>query len=486
MTKILKDLRPANVFKYFEEISSIPRGSGNEKAVSDHIVEFAKDLGLWVMQDEVFNVYIRKPATAGYENAPTVILQGHLDMVCEKTKTSDHDFENKGLELCIEDDYIRAADTTLGADNGVAIAYQMAVLADMTLKHPELEILMTTDEERGMTGASHIHTEYLKGKVLINLDTDVEGEFLVSCAGGTKATINLKLDYELNASPKTTYRIMVSGLLGGHSGADIHLERGNAHIIMGRVLSDIRKEVHFNLCEFSGGTKDNVITRECECLIAVDQEQASLLEKLVRGTEKVFKAEYSRQDSNISITANKEQAAGREFSSQLTQDIIDLLLLIPNGIISYDQAMQGLVETSLNLGIVGVQNDVFRFGSAIRSAVPSKKQALVDKMNVLSKKFNGEFKIAGDYPAWQYCEESKIRDLSILTYKQMYGKNPEIKSIHAGLECGFIAEKIEGLDMIAFGPNVKDIHSPQERVSISSMARVYEYLIKLLENIVTY
>ncbi len=486
MTKVLKDLQPIEIFKYFEEISSIPRGSGNEKALSDYIVNFAKQLKLCVKQDEAYNVYIKKPATPGYENAPTVILQGHLDMVCEKTKETCHDFEKEGLKLLIQDDYIRAQGTTLGADNGVAIAYQMAILADNTLKHPELEILMTTDEERGMTGASHIHSEYLKGKMLINLDTDVEGEFLVSCAGGTKASIDLKLDYEVNNSLQTTYRIIVSGLLGGHSGADIHLERGNAHIIMGRVLSHLKKQIDFNLCELTGGTKDNVITRECECVIALNDTQIPLLENLVKDIQEILQKEYSKQDPDVSIIAYEAKETYQMFSAALTQKIIDLLLIIPNGIISFDQSMKGLVETSLNLGIVGKHGDNFRFGTAIRSSVPSKKQALVDKLEAISRRFKGELKTRGDYPAWQYCEQSDLRDLAIRIYKEMYGKDPDIKSIHAGLECGFIAQKLIDIDMIAIGPHVKDIHSPQERVSISSMARVYEYLIRLLENIVTY
>lgn len=485
MTDSLKDLQPERVFKYFEEISSIPRGSGNEKAISDYMVKFAQDLGLWVKQDEAYNVYIKKPAFPGYENVPGVILQGHLDMVCEKTKETVHDFEKEGVKLFIEGDYLRAEGTTLGADNGVALAYQMAVLADFSLKHPPLEILMTTDEERGMTGVSHIHSEYLKGKVLINLDTDVEGEFLVSCAGGLKASIDLKLAYEQKPSFIKTYGIRVGGLAGGHSGADIHLERGNAHVIMGRVLNRLRKQMDFNLCELLGGTKDNVITRECECIIVCDIKQSSLAQHLEE-IQQDLQLEYYKRDQNISLSMTEEKGSYPVFTKQLTQDIIDLLVIMPNGVISFDQTMEGLVETSLNLGIVGQYGEFFRFGSAIRSSVPSKKQALCDQLEVLSGRFNGVFKTTGDYPAWQYCEQSRIRELSIGLYKEMYGKDPDIRSIHAGLECGFIAQKLAGVDMIAFGPNVKDIHSPKERVSISSMARVYEYLIRLLENLMTY
>jgi dipeptidase D len=486
MMKILKDLQPADLFKYFEEISSIPRGSGNEQAISNYMIHFASELGLWAKQDEAYNVYIKKPASPGYENAPVVILQGHLDMVCEKNKDTSHDFEKDGLNLCIDGDYIHAKGTTLGADNGVAIAYQMAVLADKTLKHPAIEVLMTTDEERGMTGVSCVHPEYLEGKIVINLDTDVEGEFLVSCAGGIKAYIDLKLDYEPTISKQTAYRIIIKGLLGGHSGADIHLERANAHILMGRALSTLRKHMSFNLCDISGGTKDNVIARECESVIVCNSSDAYRMQSLIEEIQDLFQNEYRMQDSGVNITCCKESLPDKALTKELTQDIIDLLILMPNGVISFDQSMKGLVETSLNLGILEMQENHLRFGSAIRSSISSKKLILAEKLEVLSNRFNGAFKVKGDYPAWEYSQHSQLRDLAVRIYKEMYTKEPEIKSIHAGLECGYLSQKLLGVDIIAFGPEVKDIHSPNERVSISSMARVYEYLIRLLESIVTY
>ncbi len=486
MANVLKNLKPQNVFEYFEAISSIPRGSGNEKAISDYMIKFAKEQGLWAVQDEAYNVYIKKPASTGYEHVPPVILQGHMDMVCEKNKDVRHDFEKDALKLSVDGDYIRALGTTLGADNGVAIAYQMAVLADKQIKHPSLEILMTTDEERGMNGASNIHPEYLEGRMLINLDTDVEGEFLVSCAGGVKTSIDLKLDYAADSKYQERYRITVSGLQGGHSGADIHFERANAHIIMGRVLDLLRRSIDFNLCELNGGGKDNVITRECECVIALEPSEVSLLKQLIITCHTVIQKEYSIQDPLISITTNKESEKPAVYSKKMTNDIIDLLILIPNGIIGYSQSMKGLVETSLNLGIVGEYEGSFRFGSAIRSSVPSRKQELVNKLEVLSRRFDASFSLSGDYPAWEYCDKSSLRELAVSVYQEMYGCSPDIKSIHAGLECGFIAQKLLGIDMIAFGPNVSDIHSPNERVSISSMARVYEYLIKLLEKITSY
>ncbi|PHV71458.1 aminoacyl-histidine dipeptidase [Sporanaerobium hydrogeniformans] len=482
MTQQLKGLEPQNIFHYFEEISCIPRGSGKEKAISDYMVQFATDLGFWVKQDEAYNVYIKKPATPGYEKAPTVILQGHLDMVCEKNKETVHDFEKEGLKLYIEGDYIRARGTTLGADNGIAIAYQMAVLADTEHPHPALEILMTTDEERGMTGVANMHPEYLEGKLLINLDTDLEGEFLVSCAGGLKAYIDLPLQTEKTLLEEGL-RITIKGLLGGHSGADIHFERANAHLLMGRLLYNLREEVPFQVQELIGGSKDNVITRECEVVLAISKEQKERVKRLVLGIQETIQKEFAAQDAGICFYCEETTLKDEVFTKVLTDQIIDALVLIPNGIMGFDQNMKGLVQTSLNLGILQVGDDKVRLGSAVRSSVPSKKLEIVAKLETLSRFLGAELTVQGDYPAWEYREESTLRDLALKVYKKLYDQEPHVTSIHAGLECGFIAEKISDLDMISFGPNVKDIHSPEERVSISSMARVYDYLLHLLASI---
>ncbi len=483
MTQKLKDLQPQSIFHYFEEISNIPRGSGNEKAISDYMVQFANQLGLWVKQDEAYNVYIKKPATPGYEKAPTVILQGHLDMVCEKNKDTQHDFEKEGLDLYIEGDYIRARGTTLGADNGIAIAYQMAVLADTEHAHPALEVLMTTDEERGMTGVAHMHPEYLEGKLLINLDTDLEGEFLVSCAGGLKAYIDLSLETEKPSEETEGMEISIKGLLGGHSGADIHFERANAHILMGRLLYNLHQEIPFKIEHIAGGSKDNVITRECEVRLAFPRGQRERVERLVLGIQETIQKEFIMHDKGIHFQC-EEVALGQEvFTDNLTRKLIDALTLIPNGIISYDQNMKGLVQTSLNLGILQVEEGKLRLGSAVRSSMPSKKTELVSKLETLSRFLGAQFTIKGDYPAWEYRENSTLRDLALAVYQKLYGKEPRVTAIHAGLECGFISEKIADLDMISFGPNVKDIHSPEERASISSMARVYDYLLQLLASI---
>lgn len=486
MTRVLEQLQPNDIFYYFEEISNIPRGSGNEKAISDYMVEFAKKHNLWVKQDEANNIYIKKPATPGYENVPTVILQGHLDMVCEKNKNTEHDFEKDGLNLVIDGDFVKAKGTTLGADNGIAIAYQMAILADDTLEHPAIEALMTTDEETGMHGVANLHPEYLDGKVLLNLDTDEEGEFLVSCAGGMRTYTSLKLSSMAAPEGFVPYTLTIKNLNGGHSGADIHLERANANIVLGRVLDLLRKEIDFYLVDFTGGSKDNVITREAEATICLEKSALSKLEAFAKDTEKLLKQEYAAQDANITLLLSAENVVSAVLTKEVTNKIIDMVILLPYGVAGYSRQIPGLVETSSNLGVIKIENDVITFVVSIRSSMPSKKEALAHKIEALAKVMGAEFKSSGDYPAWVYEENSKIRELAGTLYKEMYGKEASIKAIHAGLECGFILEKLPGVDMISFGPNVYDIHSPEERMSISSMGRVYGYLTELLKNMNRY
>ena len=486
MGRVLENLQPEKVFYYFEEISKIPRGSGNEKQISDYMVKFAQSLNLEVKQDEANNIYIRKPATPGYENVPPVILQGHMDMVCEKNKNTEHDFEKEGIKLVVENDFIHAKGTTLGADNGVAIAYQMAVLADDTLEHPAIEALMTTAEETGMDGVANLHPEYLQGKVLLNLDTDIEGEFLVSCAGGAKVHVELPVSYEHAPEAHTLYRLTIKGLTGGHSGADIHKERANAHILIGRMLDRIRCKMPLYIASFVGGTKDNVITREAEVSFYISQTHKKVLEELVEEMKEAFQTEYAKQDPGLEVILTTRQEEMEVLSLENTAKVIDLLMLLPHGITAYSMQIEGLVESSLNIGVAQLEKEQFHVVLAVRSSVPTKKENMIRKIKCLSQTLGAKVSVNGDYPAWVYAPQSRIRELAVEVFEQMYHKQPKIEAIHAGLECGFILEKIPGIDMIAFGPNAYDIHSPEERVSISSMARVYEYLINLLREMKNY
>jgi dipeptidase D len=485
MKRVLEGLEPNRLFYYFEEISRIPRESGNEEAISQYMENFATQLGLWVKRDEVNNVYIRKPASEGYEHLPTIILQGHLDMVCEKNKDVVHDFKTDGIQLVVEDDFIKAKGTTLGADNGVAIAYQMAILADTTLKHPPLEVLMTTSEETGMFGVAGMHPEYLKGKILLNLDTDIEGEFLVSCAGGIRAYTRLPIQRE-EVEGMNCFMIRVENLLGGHSGADIHLERGNATLLLGRVLNSIQEEKGLRLCSIEGGGKDNVIPREAQATIATFASSQEI-SRIIGEIEEYLKVEYKMQDPNLSVVLEETtKAMQTPLDEMSTNKVLNTLILMPNGVVGYSKHIENLVETSLNLGVMQTSEDHVKMVSAIRSSVPTKKEEVVQKLKALANVMGATFEVQGDYPAWVYKEDSSIRQTAVAVYEELYNQKPEIKAIHAGLECGFIAEKIEGIDIIAFGPNAYDIHSPLERVSISSMKRVYAYLVHLLEKIKQY
>ena len=483
MTKVLGHLQPEKVFHYFEEISNIPRGSGNEQAISDYMVAFAKKHGLEVKQDEAKNIYITKPATPGYEDAPGVILQGHMDMVCEKNKDTEHDFEKEGLKLYIDGDFIRAKGTTLGADNGVAIAYQMAILADNTLKHPMIEALMTTEEETGMGGVEALHPEYLQGKRMINLDTDIEGEFLVSCAGGAKTLMELPVKRVEATEDNKTFKVVINGLKGGHSGADIHLELANANILMSRILDALNEQTTLKLVALSGGAKDNVITRESEAIFNVTNKDVSKVKQIVEALQEVFNTEYEAQDPTIKVTVDEVNFEKHCIDEASTEAVIQFLHLMPHGVVAYSMQIPGLVETSLNVGVVKLEEDYLKLVVSIRSSVPSKRAYVLRKIEKVCEAVGAKCTITGAYPAWVYASESPLRDQAVAVYEAMYGHKPEIKAIHAGLECGFILEKLPHLDIIALGPNTYKIHSPEECASISSMARVYAYLIQLLETL---
>ncbi len=483
---VLKGLEPQSVLKYFEEISQIPRGSGNEKGISDFLVNFGKSLGLETIQDESLNVIIRKPATPGYENAPGVIIQGHMDMVCEKNKDTIHDFEKDPIELRVDGDYIYATGTSLGADNGIAVAYGMAVLASNDIAHPAIELLVTTDEEVGMGGAIALDGTLLKGKYLLNIDSEEEGKLLVSCAGGAKAHVELPVSYEKAPEAHTLYSLTIKGLTGGHSGADIHKERANANILVGRMLDRIRCEIPLYIARFAGGSKDNVITREAEVSFYVSNAQKEALEKTIDEMTIAFKTEYAKQDPGLEVIFTTLQEEMEVLSLENTAKAIDLLMLLPHGITAYSMQIEGLVESSLNIGVAQLEKERFHLVLAVRSSVPTKKENMLRKIKLVSEALGAKATVNGDYPAWVYAPNSRIRELASEVFENMYHKQPKIEAIHAGLECGFILEKIPGIDMIAFGPNAYDIHSPEERASISSMARVYEYLVNLLKEMKNY
>ncbi len=480
---ILQNLEPKKVFEYFEAISNIPRGSGNEKEISDYLLNFGKSLGLESIQDKALNIIIKKPGTKGYENAPTVIIQGHMDMVCEKNNGVEHDFEKDPLKLRIVDDYIYATDTTLGADNGIAVAYAMAILASNDIPHPPIEVLITTDEETGMSGAMAINKEHIDGKILINLDNEEEGYLLVSCAGGIRSTATLNIEKQ-DVKDKKVVKISISGLKGGHSGMDIIKERGNSNKILGRVLKGLSREVNFNIVNLNGGSKNNAIPREAEAIITIKSSDESAVIDAIKNWNDIIGNELRTQDSGLKIEAlsinDKEE---KEFTDEFTKKVVDLLYLYPNGINSKSVEIDGLVESSTNLGVLTTTDTVVEFDSAIRSSVPSLKEEIVLRSKTIVELFGGEFTTTADYPGWEYNPDSKIREICQKVHKDLYGNEAKIVAIHAGVECGLFNEKLGNLDMISFGPNLYDVHTPDEHMSISSVRNCYEYLKAILKEI---
>lgn len=481
--KNLENLKISKVLNHFEEISKIPRGSGNEKEISNYLVNFAKKLGLEVIQDEALNVIIKKPAAKGYENAPTVIIQGHLDMVCEKNKDTIHDFLKDPIELIVKEDCIYANGTTLGADDGIAVAYAMALLEDNKIEHPSLEILLTTDEETGMTGAMAVSKENLDGKILINIDTEEEGYLLVSCAGGIRTKSSIKIERE-NINKEKLYTISIRGLKGGHSGTEINKERGNSNKLIGRFLMDCYGKIELSLVSIEGGSKNNAIPREADAIIAVNEQHKDKLFSLTEKWNEIFKNELQGKDEGIklSISENNEDIKDK-FTKETTEKTIKLLYLYPNGVNTMSSNIENLTESSTNLGIVKTTKEYVEFDSAVRSSIMTLRDDIVRKIKEITELIGGEFESNAGYPAWEYKKESKIRDICQKVYKDMTGKEPIIYAIHAGVECGLFEERLGNLDMISFGPDIKDAHTPNENLSISSTENVWYYLLEVLKNI---
>jgi len=476
------DKEAASVFKYFEEISKIPHGSGNEEAISLYVLHFAEKLGLWAKRDVEKNVIIRKNGCFGLENSPRVILQGHLDMVCEKNNDVVFDFEKDPLKLIIDGDFIRADGTTLGADNGVATAICMALLKSNDIPHPPLEVVLTTNEEVGLTGAANLSPSDLTGKLLINLDSEEEGIIYTGCAGGVRAVIEIPIEYEPAESDCSFCKIAVKGLKGGHSGIDIDKERGNANKLLGRVLLALHRDSEIRLVEIKGGAKDNAIPRESEALIAVrDYEKSS---KITSECNEIFKKEYRASEASLEVEIlNVVYNPNAVFSLESTDRVINAINIVQNGIFNMSVEVSGLVETSNNLGIIETEGNRVLLTNVVRSNVKSRKNAALAHLEAVAASVGAVLVTNGDYPAWEFAPRSPLRDVFVETYRELYKSEPTIAAVHAGLECGFFPDKVEGIDMISVGPQMYDVHTPDERLSISSMKRFWEFLIKVLGRI---
>ena len=465
----LTHLHPQRVFHYFEEICGIPHGSGDTARISDYCVAFAKYHGLWYRQDALGNVLIKKPATPGYESHPAVILQGHLDMVCEKDPDCLIDFATDGLDVDLDGDWVFAHGTTLGGDDGVAVAMGLAVLESTDLCHPALEVLFTIDEETGMDGAVGLDASDMEGRTLINIDSEEEGVLTVSCAGGAKAEIALPLTYEPMQLP--AYQVTLSGLQGGHSGVEIDRGRLNANVTMGQFL----KTLVCGIVSVDGGQKDNAIPVLCQAVITCSQDPALLAEAFV-------KANRPDTDPNLTITITPA-TADRVLTADSIARVVEFLTTVPNGIQSMSADIEGLVQTSLNLGILTTEEDTLNACFAVRSSKNEEKVALLAKLEEVAQRFGGSCATHGHYPAWEYRKDSRLRDTMCRVWESQTGNAPTVLAIHAGLECGLFCEKLPGLDAVSIGPDMQAIHTSRERLSVSSTARVYEYLCGVLKEL---
>ena len=474
---------PEKLFHYFEDIAAIPRESRDEKAISDFLVAFANERGLSVYQDEVYNVIIKKPASTGAENAPAVMMQGHIDMVCDKLAGVEHDFKTQGIDLVVKDGVLSANGTTLGADNGVAVALMLTVLDDDSLVHPALECVFTTDEETGLVGAETLDKSQIDARIMINLDSEEEGVATVSCAGGVVATYTRPVTREHKSGSALTLEI--SGLLGGHSGADIHLERGNANLLMARIVERLLASNDASLVEFNGGTKDNAITRECKAvLVYADEAAAQAAAEVAKGIVEDIKVELEVFDPNFACAVTVENGVETEAMSEADAlALVRALRLAPNGVMRRNVAADGAVEVSSNIGVVAVSDDQIKILLSPRSSIKSLQDDVKDRIATLAEILGFDVIFEYEYPGWSYVEHSPVREVFQESYRELFGTELRIESIHAGLECGLFADALPGLDAIAVGPQLYDVHTPDEHMELASFERFYVLLVDALRRL---
>lgn len=476
---VLANLEPKKVFYYFEEITKIPHGSGNVEKISDFLIGFAKERGLFCIQDDRKNVIIVKEATEGYEQEPAVILQGHMDMVAVKKPDCAIDMKTEGLRVAVDGDKIYAEGTSLGGDDGIAVAYALALLDAEGLSHPRLEVVITVDEETGMDGAREIDLSVLTGNRMINLDSEEEGIFLTSCAGG--ARVNCELTVATEPADGLCCEVTVGGLLGGHSGGEIDKERGNSNCLFGRLLRKLCGEMPVRLLKAKGGLADNAIPRETRAVLLLDGQDREKFTSILDTVERELRTELLTKDPGIFIRAEeKENAGGGCATVAETKHLADFLCALPNGVQAMSADMPGLVETSLNLGILEYAAGKLTAEFSVRSSVESAKNALIGKLCAVTALAGGSNTVSGDYPGWKFRKDSPLRERMVRLYEEMYGVTPRVEAIHAGLECGILGSKIPDLDCVSMGPDMRDIHTTEETLSIASTKRVWEYLVRLL------
>lgn len=509
------------VLSYFKDIAAIPRGSGNEKGISDYLVTFAKAHGLDVIQDDWNNIIMTRPAAPGRENDEPIVLQGHMDMVCEKDPGVEKDMTKEGIDLIFDDEKhtLTADGTTLGGDDGIAVAMALALLADESLKCPRLEFVCTTGEEVGMIGASHIDLTSVKGRRLLNLDSEDEGVFLAGCAGGGTAKVSLPVERtypDTEPADLTGVTITLDGLLGGHSGQMAASGRANAIYELFGVLSNIYEKAPFRIITFTGGGKDNAIPRNAEAVLVIQKESLQAMKEAVAGEETRLKEAFGKVEKALSLRVEEtgyeihpEAKVGKDLfkgklatdaavgkgksenaedepvltplTRQSTKDVIALVLALPNGLLSMTEGMGDLPEVSLNLGIVKLTYDSFVISYCVRSGVDAKYDRLTRHMKEIAKGAGAVYSASGEYPAWEFVKESPFRDEMVATFKDMFGREPKVTVIHAGVECGLLADKLPGLDAVSIGPDMKDIHTTGETLDLASAERTYDFVRAIVE-----
>ena len=473
----LAGLQPAAVFGYFEEICSMPHGSGNTKMISDYLVHFAQEQGLRYIQDELNNVIIFVPGTGDKVNHAPVIIQGHMDMVCEKDADCPIDMDTQGLDITHDGSYIFANGTTLGGDDGIAVAFAMALAADKSIVHPPLELVITVDEETGMYGAAGIDLSMLKGRMLLNIDSEEEGIFTVSCAGGARSTIRVP------AARKPVYgpcvRLVVDKLQGGHSGVEIHKNRANAAKMMGEFLRRVAEKMPLALTAFGGGSKDNAIPRTCEATFVALGNDLEFINDIAAELQAEIRANFAEPEAVVEAY-NVDAMGGNAVSVEDSKKLIELICTVPNSVQAMSQQIPGLVQTRLNLGVSKLDEEL-RLTFSVRSSVNQEKQELLTRLRAIADQFGGSYSQTGEYPAWEYKEDSILRDTMVKVYAEMYGKQAEVVAIHAGLECGLLGEKLPGLDAVSIGPEMHDIHTSRERLGIASVGRTWDFVKEVLK-----
>lgn len=485
---VLDNIEPKRVFHYFEELCSIPHGSSNTGKISGYLADFAENRGLPYFRDDLGNIIIWKKGTRGFETSPVVIIQGHMDMVCEKNSDTDIDFDNEGLRLRLSGNVISAEGTTLGGDDGIAVAYALAILeaSPDDIMHPPLEVVITVDEEIGMLGAAGLDYSLLKGRLMLNIDSEDEGKLLAGCAGGATASCHIPVEFEEGKFTEIMC-VSVTGVTGGHSGTEIIRQGANASIVLGGLISALNKRKPFRLVDISGGLKDNAIPREARAYIAYDSEtDLEAAAKIIAEYAYEIRRKYENTDSNLDISTEVCSLSCGCMTKESTERVLYAITNAPNGVIKFSEVIDGLVRTSLNLGILktvrGSDLQVI-MSFSVRSSVGSDKAELLSVLRELVESLGGYVAVSGDYPAWEYRADSPLRELMISVYEEQYGRKPVIEVIHAGVECGLFSGALEGLDCISFGPQIDDIHTPDERLYVDSTQRTWEYLLGVLRRL---